>query len=122
MLKITYCLTRRPEMSRSEFQAYWRETHAPLVAAARGPLNIARYVQMHTGAVPDGVASGRPGMPDDEYDGVAELWWRSLEDLQAADATEEGQRHGMILAEDEAQFIDFSRSRLFWGVDKTIFD
>ena len=32
MIKLTFCLRRLPHLSREEFQAYWRETHAPLVA------------------------------------------------------------------------------------------
>lgn len=48
MIKLTYCLHRLPHLSRAEFQRYWRETHAPLVAAAQQALGIRRYVQCHT--------------------------------------------------------------------------
>ena len=31
MLKIVICMKRRPEMSRAEFQAYWKEVHTKVV-------------------------------------------------------------------------------------------
>ena len=37
------------------------------------------------------------------YDGVAEVWWDSLDALVAAVGSEEGQRANETLAEDEAQ-------------------
>ena len=39
--------------------------------------------------------------------------WSSEEAVAAAVATEEGQKHARILFEDEANFIDFARSRSF---------
>ena len=32
MIKLTFCLRRLPHLSREQFQTYWREQHAPLVA------------------------------------------------------------------------------------------
>lgn len=115
MLKLTYCLVRREEMSRQEFQSYWRGTHAPLVRAAASALGIRRYVQSHTVAsgLDQSVREGR-GLDPSDYDGVAELWYDSEQALIAAGETGEGRKHGAILAEDEANFIDFSRSRLFF--------
>ena len=48
MLKLVFCLRRRAEMSRDEFQRYWRDRHAPLVARHAATLRIARYVQLHS--------------------------------------------------------------------------
>jgi len=31
MVKLVFCLTRLPHLSREEFQRYWRERHGPLV-------------------------------------------------------------------------------------------
>ena len=45
MLKIVFCLRRRAGMSLEDFDAYWRETHGPLVAGYKEILRIARYVQ-----------------------------------------------------------------------------
>ncbi len=98
MIKLTFCLTRRSEFTREAFQDYWRTHHAPKVAAAKA---AAKARGMEIG--------------DDlhDFDGVAELWWENQAAFEAAMTNEEGQRHGKILAEDEATFIDFSRSRFF---------
>ncbi|WP_095013383.1 EthD domain-containing protein [Tsuneonella mangrovi] len=117
MLKLTLCVHRLPSLTREEFQKHWRENHAPLVRAAAEALGIRRYVQSHTFEHPiaDGTAQAR-GMvhgDDVDFDGLAELWFDSEEALLAARATPEGRKHGAILLEDEARFIDFTRSFAF---------
>jgi hypothetical protein len=47
------------------------------------------------------------------YDGVAELWLDSLDDLAAATATPAGAAAGAALWEDERRFIDHARSPIF---------
>lgn len=122
VLKIIFCLVRRPELSREAFQRYWREQHAPLVAAAKTALNIRRYVQCHTlpTSIDDAVRAAR-GMAGD-YDGVAELWWDDEAALLAAFGTPEAARHGAILVEDEAKFIDLPKSRIFFSHENVVID
>ncbi len=125
MLKLTYCLHRLPVLSRDEFQAYWRDKHAPLVAEAAPVLGIKRYIQQHTAESPivAATAEGR-GMahgPETDFDGIAELWFESEEAVIAATSTEEGLRHAHILADDEAKFIDFSRSRVLVSQANEVF-
>ena len=48
VIKLVFCLRRRSELSREEFQRYWRETHAPLVRDHGAVLRIRRYLQVHT--------------------------------------------------------------------------
>jgi hypothetical protein len=54
------------------------------------------------------------------YDGVAELWWDSIEDALGHPSPER-QAAGLELLEDERKFIDLSRSPLWFGEEKTIF-
>lgn len=121
MIKLTFCLHRLPNLSREEFQRYWFEKHAPLVARHRHALRIQRYVQMHstTAEINDAIRAGRSA--PEMYDGVAELWWASLEDLQAAITSPEGQQAGHDLLEDERKFIDLLHSPLFFGEERPIF-
>lgn len=119
MIKLTFCLHRLPHLSRAEFQDYWINRHGPLVASVRDALKIRRYVQMHS--LPD--AEDAPfahvrGAPE-PYDGVAQLWWDSLEDL--ATDTAEARAAGLLLLEDERKFIDLHRSPLWLGEEKVIF-
>ncbi|HXL99887.1 MAG TPA: EthD domain-containing protein [Rhizomicrobium sp.] len=121
MIKLTFCLHRLPSLSREDFQRYWFEQHAPLVARHREALRIRRYVQMHSATMPfnDAIRDGR-GAPQ-MYDGVAELWWGSLDDLAAATTSPVGQAAGLALLEDERKFIDLTRSPLFLGEERAIF-
>jgi uncharacterized protein (TIGR02118 family) len=121
MIKLTFCLHRLPSMSREAFQKYWFENHAPLVNRHREALGIRRYVQLHstTTDLNEAIRGGR-GAPQ-MYDGVAQLWWDSLDDIVAATSSSEGQAAGLALLEDERKFIDLSRSPLFFGEEKTIF-
>ena len=81
MIKLTFCLHRLPSLSREAFQDYWFNKHAPLVARHSNVLRIRRYVQMHSATEPfnDAIQASR-GAPQ-MYDGVAELWWDSIDDL-----------------------------------------
>ena len=122
MIKLTFCLHRRPGLSREEFQRYWSENHAPLVKKHAEALRIHRYLQKHTldDDLNAALRAGRGG--PEEYDGVAELWWRTREDMVAATSTPEGQAAGRELLEDEGRFIDLSRSPLWLGEEKPIID
>jgi uncharacterized protein (TIGR02118 family) len=112
MVKLVFSLHRLPHMSRADFQRYWRETHGPLVRRHAAALRIRRYVQSHTLDTPlNDVLRASRGGPE-TYDGHAELWWESLDDLRAALATPEGQQAGLELLEDERRFIDLERSPL----------
>ena len=110
MVKLVFCLTRLPHLSRAEFQRYWRERHGPLVRESAKALGIRRYVQVHTLDTPvnDALRRGRGG--PEPYDRVAELWFDSLDALAAAGATPEGRAAGRRLVEDERTFIDLARS------------
>jgi uncharacterized protein (TIGR02118 family) len=120
MLKLSFCLRRLPHLSREEFQRYWRQQHAPLVAKHREALRIQRYVQLHTAdAAANALLRASRGGPE-EYDGIAELWWESEADLAEATASEAGRRAGQELLEDERRFIDLARSPLWLGTEHEI--
>jgi hypothetical protein len=55
-------------------------------------------------------------------DGITEVWWDSVEAMQAAYATQAGAESGRVLAEDEAKFIDFEKSCVFLTEEHEIFD
>ena len=120
MIKLSFCLRRLPHLSREEFQRYWFDTHAPLVRKHADALRIRRYVQTHTllGDAADSLRATRGGPPG--YDGVAELWWDSEEDIAAALTAPGGSEAGRILLEDERKFIDLANSPLFWAREREI--
>lgn len=116
MIRLNFPLHRVANLSRAEFQRYWRETHGPLVASVARALRIRRYLQSHSVDDPlyDGLRAARTGMHE-PFDGVACLWWDSRDDLLAALASEAGRKAGELLLEDEKRFIDLARSPLWLG-------
>ena len=122
MVKLSFALRRKSGLSREEFQRYWREVHAPLVKSHAGALGIRRYVQTHTLDNPANAALRASRGGPEEYDGVAELWWDSLEALAAATASEAGIAAGRALLEDERRFIDLSRSPLWLAEENVVID
>jgi uncharacterized protein (TIGR02118 family) len=120
VIKLVFCLRRKDGLSREEFQTYWRQTHAPLVASVAETLNIRRYVQVHTADTPMNAAIRASRQGPEEYDGVAELWWDSFESLAEPGATEAGQQAGALLLEDERRFIDLEHSPLFFAEEHEI--
>ncbi|HVT61253.1 MAG TPA: EthD domain-containing protein [Thermoanaerobaculia bacterium] len=99
MLKVVYCLSRRPDLPREEFLRYWRDVHGGIGARIPG---LRRLVQSYTVYVP-GDAHG----PD--FDGMAELWFDDVASLLAARQSPEWKAS----ADDEANFIDHSRVAYF---------
>ncbi len=120
MVKLVFCARRLPHLSREEFQRYWRGTHGPLVRKHAAALRIRRYVQVHTldDPIQDALRASRGG--PEAYDGVAELWFDGLADLQAARSGPEWLEAAQELLEDERRFIDLARSPLWIGEEHVV--
>lgn len=121
MIKLVFTLRRREGITRDEFQLYWREKHAPLVQRHAAALHIRRYIQVHLAEtdLDEAIAAPRSSQPR-LYDGVAELWWDSLEDLSAVFSTDAGQAAAQELLDDEQRFIDLPRSPLWLGEENVV--
>lgn len=116
MIKLVFCLRRLPHLSREQFQRRWREEHGPLVQRHAATLQLRRYVQSHTLADPRVAAVAQlRGSKGREFDGVAELWWDSVESVLGVLSTEAGQAAAAALLQDEAQFIDLPDSPIFFA-------
>jgi TetR/AcrR family transcriptional regulator len=121
MVKLMFCLRRLPTLSTEQFQDYWLNKHAPLVRTVAPLLRIRRYVQSHSfldARLAPGIAARSGSVPP--YDGVAELWWDSIEDVIAAGFTSESRAAGRKLLEDERRFIDLGQSPLYFVREKEI--
>lgn len=124
MIKLTFCVKRLPHLTRAEFDQYWNNTHAELVTKHAEALKIRRYVQVPLLERPSAQNSIRlsRGSQEAEYDGVAELWWTSFEELAQAGNSPEGVLASKQLLEDEKRFIDLENSSLWYGVEREIFN
>jgi uncharacterized protein (TIGR02118 family) len=118
MVKLTFCLRRRPDLSPEEFYRYWREQHGPLVVARAEALGIRRYQQVHTVDEPrlHAALQARNGGAPAPFDGIAEVWVDSVEDFRAG-RDENARRAAAELLADEANFIDLPNSPMWLGVE-----
>jgi uncharacterized protein (TIGR02118 family) len=122
MIKLVYIVRARDDIAPEEFHRYWLEVHGPMVREAAKALRARKYIQSHTMATPvnDALIESRGMAPS--YEGIAEAWWESLDELQAAVSEPEGADAIKMIGEDEAIFIDQSRSTMFVTEEHTIFD
>jgi uncharacterized protein (TIGR02118 family) len=109
MIQLTVALVRLPNLTRTEFQAHWAEHHAPLVKRLAPVLAIRRYVQLHS-----------VDPPEAPYDGLAQVWYDSLEAFETALAALASQEALRLILEDERRFIDRRRSPRWWGVEHAV--
>ena len=108
MIKLVYCITKKPGLTDEEFFHYWENVHGPI--GARIP-RLRRLVQSHRLSVP-----GDKHQPD--YDGMAELWFDDVEALLAARQSPEWKAS----SEDEANFIDHSKIAYIVSEEHIILD
>jgi len=113
MIKMMMCLTRNPDMSREAFMDYWQNSHGPFFMKNAHVMRAKKYVQSQLIDSPlnDGLQASR-GMKA-PYDGVAEVWFESEEELMAAMGSEAMADLGKLLLEDEQKFIDHAKSCAF---------
>lgn len=78
MVKLIWLLKRAPHLSQEAFERWWIEEHVPIARAAP---RLRRYV-VNLPQRPDHLA-GKPAT-DCAWDGVAEQWFDSEDDLNAA--------------------------------------
>jgi uncharacterized protein (TIGR02118 family) len=120
MVKLMFALRRLPTLSSAEFHEYWYETHGPLVRKHAEKLKIRRYVQTHTMEDSLNAVLRQSRGAEDAYDGVAELWWQSRDELEKTLTSAEGREAARILLEDEKKFIDLGRSALWIAEERPI--
>ena len=108
MIKLVYCLTKKPGLSDEKFFDYWKHIHGPIGARIPG---VRKLVQSHRYVVP-----GDEHRPD--YDGMAELWFDNEDALLAARQSPEWKAS----TRDEVKFIDHSRVAYFVCEEHTILD
>lgn len=121
MIKLVYCIKRKPDVSPEEFNRYWLEDHGPKVKAVAAAIGAVRYVQSHT-ILPEVNAGFRASRGLTEgYDGITEVWFDSEASMTAALGTGDGVAAAKMLLDDESHFIDFATSSIFMTREHEIF-
>lgn len=124
MIKLTFCLRRRPDLDPEEFRRYWRDEHGPLVRDRAAVLGIRKYQQVHTLDEPelhDALRARNGGAPE-PFDGIAEVWVDDVESFRRGSGTPESRQAAKDLLEDEARFIDLANSPMWLGEEIVFHD
>jgi uncharacterized protein (TIGR02118 family) len=99
MIKLVYCITKKPGLTDEEFFHYWQNIHGPI--GARIP-RLRKLTQSHRITI-----SGDTRPPD--FDGMAELCFDDLDALLAARQSPEWKAS----TDDEVNFIDLNKVAYF---------
>lgn len=108
MYKAIALLKARPGLSKERFVAYYEQHHVPLILRLMPQIKDYRrnYVQVQGAYLAAGVA----GL---DFDAVTELWYSTEADYQAAMAVLNDPAILKEIADDEEQFLDRDKTRMF---------
>jgi hypothetical protein len=122
LVKLFFCLRSLPSLSEEQSQLYWRTNHGPLIRGLASGMRMKRYLQVHRYDDPaeQQLRAGR-GTVVPPYTGHAEAWFDRA-DFATIAQTPEGRTAMALAVEDEAKFIDFSRSAMWIGKERTFID
>ena len=108
MIKLVYCITRKPGLSDQAFFSYWKDVHGAIGARIPG---LRRLIQSRRLTIPGDKYQS-------DYDGMAELWFDDIEALLKARQSPEWQASHA----DEANFIDHNKVAYFVSEEHVILD
>jgi len=97
MIKGIATAARRADFEEAAFHQYWKTVHGPLALQMS---NLRRYVQSHRLSQP------LPGFEQVPYDGVAEVWFDTLDELVNLPQNPQYQTGAQA---DEPKFLDMSK-------------
>lgn len=96
VIKRAGMFTRKPELDRSQFSRHWASAHRRIATSMPG---MGRYIQNHTF---DPIDQPFVTVPSYQIDGLAEMWWPSIDAMEATFASESGR---LRLQYDEPNFM-----------------
>lgn len=119
VMRIFYPLRALPSLGDEAARRDWLTRHGPLVRSHAEAAGILCYRQVHRADHPLDAALRRArGTQAPPYLGHAEIWF----DQSRMPATEESRAADRALVEDEARFVDFGRSTMLFGKERTFVD
>ena len=120
LVKLYFPLRHLDSLSMEDAQWYWRTHHGPVIRRQAHGSGIIRYQQVHRDEpkLTTALNSSR-GSEIDPYLGHAEVW---MDRSSMGNPTPENKAASRRAYEDEANFIDFSRSSMFLTKEHVIVD
>ncbi len=119
IVRVFFPLRHQPQIKEEDARHYWLTHHGPIVRSHGAASGTLCYRQVHraNSALDAGMQVAR-GTVTESYLGHAEAWV----DRGLAPRTDEARRAGEAFIEDERNFIDMTRSTIFFGKEHTIID
>lgn len=121
MIKITYTIFPRNDLTRGEARLRWMRDHGNLMRKHASALRIARYVQTPNldDPVEEKMAFAR-GLETARPLGLAEIYWTSREDLEFGFRDPAARQAYRELIEDEKRFAAWSLSSPWVGEEREV--
>jgi hypothetical protein len=117
--KLHFPLRFRADLDPDAARTYWLTSHGPLIRSHASAMGVLRYQQVHRYNSPlEAVLRRSRGTVVPPYDGHAEVWSDRGLSRSGPDAAA-GSRAAL---EDEANFIDFRRSTMWFGKEHVFID
>jgi len=122
LVKLFFCLRHPTQLSEDQAQLYWRTNHGPLIRSVAQGMRMRRYLQVHRyeETLEQQLRASR-GTTVAPYTGHAEAWFDRA-DLLTIAQTPEGKQAMALAVEDEAKFIDFSKSAMWIAKERVFID
>jgi hypothetical protein len=119
MFRLVHFIRRKPELSVQAFRDHWLNQQGPLVARHAPALGIRRYVQTHVlHDDPLGqLLQSTYGTSTDLFDGLTEVWLTDPGRAAKCFDSPAGKRAAQELLDNEREFIDLSRSIMWFGIE-----
>ena len=119
VVRVFFPLRHQTQVSEADARHYWLTHHGPIVRSHGEATGTLCYRQVHRANSPlDEALQSARGTQVESYLGHAEAWI----DRGLAPRTDEARRAGQAFIEDEHQFIDMTRSTIWFGKEHVIVD
>ncbi|MDJ0278048.1 EthD domain-containing protein [Sphingomonas sp. 2R-10] len=114
MIKLNILIVRKEGLTHDEFAEHWRTKHLDTVKA---PPSARKYMRRYLQSHPTG--DTLPVTPSSKFDGIAEVWFDSVDDVKAFFASSD---YIESISPDEEGFIDGEKTELLITNEIAVFE
>jgi hypothetical protein len=134
LIRITVFANRNPALSKAEFNTHWTHKHAPLITSWLQRHNCVKYVQVRSSSPqlslslphlitqqyqPTPKLKSRLTQTTLAYDGIADFWYKSLEDFERA---YQDRYYTEVVKKDEEYLFDVESVSVTGGVERVVIE
>lgn len=114
MVRMIYCVMSREDISLQDFREFFNGDHKLLMSVAARELGAVDYKQSLTLQVDRNFTIMYRRGTELPYDGIIEMWWENAAKLEGIMESEEILIQAEEIFSEASQYIDLSRSRIFF--------